>query len=115
MYEYLPKTIKGEYSVGTAYALISGLPIVFSKSGTYRVSAYHSYSHAIPQGLIISRSDSDYTASLNILAKAETTSDVAVLSASTTIQTTAGTAYYIWAKAKTANTNQMGVTIEYLG
>lgn len=113
--EYLPKTTKGEYSVGTAYALVSGLPITFSKSGAYRISAYHSYSHAVPQGLIISRSNSDYASSLNILAQSETTSDVAVLSATVNVQTTSGTSYYIWVKAKTAGTNQIGVTIEYLG
>ena len=117
MCQSLPKVTRDIFAVSTDYTLISGLPIVLNKQGAYRISAYHSYTHAVPQGLIISRSSTDCTASINVLAKAETTSDVAELSVSINSFSAASTAinYYLWAKSKTANSNQMGVIIEYLG
>lgn len=102
--------------MSTEYALISDIPIVLNRTGVYRISAFQDYSYTSPRGIIISRSNSNYTESIYVLAKNEVSSDVASLSTSFVIfQNSATTNLYIWAKAKTANTNQIGVVIEYLG
>lgn len=103
--------------MSTDYVLISAIPIALNRIGLYRISAFQYYSYTPPRGIIISRSDSDYTASLYVLAKSETSSDVASLSTSCMLMKSATTLsnLYLWAKAKTAANNQIGVVIEYLG
>lgn len=113
----LPYIIRSNIATSTDYTLISALPIVLTKVGAYRISAFQDYSYTNPRGIIISRSNSDYTESMYVLAKSETSSDVASLSTSCLLYhaTTTATNLYIWAKAKTVSSNQMGVILEYLG
>lgn len=117
MCQSLPYVIRNLIATSIDYTLISALPIVLTKVGIYRISAFQDYSNTDPRGIIISRSSSDYTESIYVLAKSETSSPAASLSTSCLFyqSTTNVTNLYLWAKAKTVTTNQMGVIIEYLG
>lgn len=111
----LPVTTRKEVTIPTTYTLLSDLTVSITKYGVYRISVSHNYTHAVPQGIIISRSNTDYTSSLYVLAKAETTEDVAVLSTDIIIYVSQVTNYYIWAKTKASGSNAVTVTLEYLG
>ena len=92
-------------SLGTDYTLVSNLSVSATSSDIITLSAAVDYSNKAPRGIIISTSDDASTFQNNIVAKAETTENLRMLSCFATEMPYSSTTYYVWAKMASASSD----------
>lgn len=107
--------IRAEPTIGTDYTLISALNYSCKGNTVTRCSATLMWARSQPRGVIISKSSNseDFNTETNVVAKAETTSSVAYLTAcGDCITFSANVPIYVWAKAVSSAANTVTLTYD---
>lgn len=94
-------------SIGTDYTLVSDVSYHAGAAKTILMTAALQFNSEPPRGIIISKSNnsSNFNNGANLIAKAETTESINLLSVTGLGVATSDTTYYVWAKSATASNN----------
>lgn len=94
-------------SIGTDYTLVSNVYYHAGAAKTILMTAALQFNNEPPRGIIISKSNniSNFNNGANLIAKAETTESINLLSVTGLGVATSDTTYYVWAKSATISNN----------
>ena len=94
-------------SIGTDYTLVSEVSYHAGVAKTILMTAALQFNNEPPRGIIISKSNnsSNFNNGANLIAKAETTESINLLSVTGLGVATPDTTYYVWAKSGGTSNN----------
>ena len=100
-------------TMSTSWTLIPDISITISTGGIYRITASQNYYNTEPRGILISDSDTDYSA-YHLACKYETTNRENYICTSITCFCSPGNRY-VFAKAATSDAvNRISIVVERL-